>query len=265
VTKEEGTVPTTQAQPKRAAATQAARTLHLTNPLMTGPDVKALQLLLAPYHPGDVDGEFGSYTAAAVKRAKWALGYPPDHLDGSAGPNLVAYLQGTAVPPDYVARQQARLHDAAKESTLREQIVAYARWGIAHEPKIRYQQLRPMDGLKAVQQLPLQVDCSAFSTLCYLWAGAPDPNGLNFNGQGYTGTMLDHMVSVPLAALQPGDLIVWGKRPGHHVALVLENDGKDPILCSHGQEKGPLEIRYSAESKFQPKPAKFLTLPDWQV
>jgi Putative peptidoglycan binding domain len=231
---------------------------------MTGSDVEELQRLLASYHPGDVDGEFGPYSAAAVKRAKWALGYPTPQCDSSAGPKLVAYLKGAPLPPDYQARQAARQHDAAKETTIRDQIVANARWGIAHETQIHYQQLRPMDGLNAVQQLPLQVDCSAFSTLCYAWAGAPDPNGLAYNGQGFTGTMLDHMIPIPLVAAQPGDLVVWGKRPGHHVALVLANDGHDPLLCSHGQEKGPLEIRFSVECKYQPTPARFLALPDWR-
>ena len=255
---------TTHTQPAHGPKTAAGRSLHLTNPLMKGPDIEELQRLLAPYHPGDIDGEYGSFTAAAVKRAKFALGYPTAQCDSSAGPKLVAYLKGEPVPTDYQARQQARSHDAAKQLTVREQIVANARWGIARESQIHYLQSRPMEGVANARDLPLRVDCSAFSTLCYAWAGAPDPNGLDFNGQGYTGTMLDHMTPVPLAAAQPGDLVVWGKRPGHHVALVLENDGHDPLLCSHGQEKGPLEIRYSAECKFQPTPVKFLALPDWR-
>jgi hypothetical protein len=47
-------------QPQHAAQqgqATATRTLHLTNPLLTGPDVEHLQQLLKPYHPGDVDGE----------------------------------------------------------------------------------------------------------------------------------------------------------------------------------------------------------------
>jgi hypothetical protein len=57
--------------------------------------------------------------------------------------------------------------------------------------------------------------------------------------------------------VQPGDLVVWGAYPGHHVALVLEV-GPDPLLCSHGQEKGPIAIAFSAESKYQPSPATWL-------
>jgi hypothetical protein len=251
---------TVQPQPVPSTGRPAvARTLHLTNPLMTGPDVEELQQLLAPYGPGASDGEFGPATAAAVRRAKAALGYPDKLCDESAGPRLVSYLRGAPPPPDYVARQQIRRHDAAKGVALRAQIVANARWGIANEAQVHYLQARPIDGLHHAHQLPLRTDCSGFATLCYAWAGAPDPNGLGYSGLGYTGTLLQHMTPVPLAAVQPGDLVVWGAAPGHHVAIVLESDGKDPLLCSHGQEKGPLEIRFSVESRYQPQPATWLS------
>ncbi len=238
--------------------TTQVRTLHLTNPFLTGRDVKALQELLAPYKPGRADGQYGPHTAAAVARAKWALGYPQRHCDEVADAQLVAYLEGAPVPPGFTARQQARRAEAAKTLTLRRRIVANAEWGIAHEPEIHYEQLRPIDGLKAPRKLPLHTDCSGFATLCYAWAGAPDPNGLGYSGQGYTGTLLHHMKAIAADAVQPGDLVVWGVPPGHHVALVLE-PGSDPLLCSHGEEKGPLAIRFSVESEFQPAPATWLS------
>jgi hypothetical protein len=234
------------------------RTLHLTNPLLEGPDVEELQKLLKPYHPGKVDSEYGPATAAAVKLAKWTLGYPDAQCDTSAGPRLVAYLKGDPVPADFEARMAARRQDAAKALTVREQIVAVARWGIENEAQIHYQQSRPIDGMHEARKLPLNTDCSGFSTLCYAWSGAPDPNGLSYSGQGYTGTMLGAMQRIPQSAAQPGDLVVWGDSPGHHVALVLEA-GDDPLVCSHGQEKGPFAIRFSVESQYQPKPAIWLS------
>jgi hypothetical protein len=36
------------------------------------------------------------------------------------------------------------------------------------------------------------------------------------------------------------------------VALVLE-PGADPLLCSYGQERGPLAIRFSDECRYQPR------------
>ncbi|HVS86344.1 MAG TPA: hypothetical protein VHD91_12000 [Gaiellaceae bacterium] len=147
-------------------------------------------------------------------------------------------------------------------ATVRERIAANAHWGIAHEARIHYDERRPIDGLGEARRLPLHTDCSGFATLCYAWAGAPDPNGLGFDGQGWTGTMLRHMTEIPLARVQPGDLVIWGPPPGHHVALVLENDGEDPLLCSHGQEKGPLAIRFSVETRYQPEPATWLSCLD---
>jgi hypothetical protein len=244
----------------RTEAPPAARTLRLTDPLTSGQDVASLQRLLAPYHPGAVDGVYGPLTAGAVERAKWALGYPLERCDGSAEPVLVAYLLGLPLPQADEERQPARARDAAAWLELRSAIVAVARWGIAHAGAIHYEELRPIDGLHRVRQLPLRTDCSGFVTLCYAWAGAPDPNGLGFSGQGYTGTLLQHLQPVPLDGVQPGDVVVWGPPPGIHAALVLE-PGADPLLCSHGREAGPLELAFSAETRAQPAPAAFLALP----
>ena len=248
---------------KRAAGTTgAARTLHLTNPHLSGDDVRWAQELLAVnayggFNPGALDGEFGPATAAATKQAKWLLGYPSRACDGSFGPELAAFLQGHKLPPAYQLRRNRRFKQAAGGPALRTKIVALARWGIQNELSIHYQQLRPLDGLNQPQKLPLDTDCSGFATLCYRWAGASDPNGGNFSG-AYTGTMLTHCRHIPKAAAQAGDLVVWGAYPGHHVALVLE-PGSDPLLCSHGQEKGPLAIRFSTEGAYQPKPATWLS------
>lgn len=241
-----------------------ARALHLTNPLLTGEDVREAQQLLTSspfgsFHPGAIDGEYGPATAEATKRAKWALGYPDAQVDEVFGPVLRAYLKGEEqLPPDFQARIAARKHVQQQGLTVREKIVEAAKWGIAHEPDVHYQQLRPMDGLHHAFQLPLHTDCSGFATLCYAWSGAPDPNGQSFNGQGYTGTMLQHMRHIPQSAVQPGDLVVWGPFPGAHVAIVLEHSA-DPMLCSHGQEKGPLAIRFSVETAYQPQPVSWLS------
>lgn len=146
-------------------------------------------------------------------------------------------------------------------TAIRARIVANARWSIAHEARIHYRELRPIDGLHDARRLPLETDCSGFATLCYAWAGAPDPNGLDYSGEGWTGTLLAHMDAIPAAEARPGDLVVWGPEPGRHCALVLE-PGADPLLCSHGQERGPLAIRFSVETGFQPPPATWLSCLD---
>jgi cell wall-associated NlpC family hydrolase len=130
--------------------------------------------------------------------------------------------------------------------TTRQRIVAAARWGIANEPRIHYGEARPFP---LARRLPLTTDCSGFVTLCYYLAGAPDPNGLGYSGAGWTGTLLRNLAPTP--RLRAGDIVVWGVNPGHHCALVLE-PGDDPLMCSHGQEHGPLPIRYSDECELQP-------------
>ena len=84
----------------------------------------------------------------------------------------------------------------------------------------------------------ITTDCSGLATCCYFRAGAPDPNGLDYNGQGFTGTMLNHLPPIPLNRAQGGDLAVFGAFPGHHVVVLLTG-GEDPMCVSHGGEGDP--------------------------
>jgi cell wall-associated NlpC family hydrolase len=137
---------------------------------------------------------------------------------------------------------------------LRRKIVAAARWGVENEPRIHYGEIRPIPFGRA---LPLTTDCSGFVTICFFLAGAPDPNGLGYSGYGYTGTLLDHLEPIDGDAAKRGDVVVWGAYPGRHCALVLE-PGDDPLLASHGQERGPIAIRYSRECRLQPAQVAWL-------
>jgi len=137
---------------------------------------------------------------------------------------------------------------------VRSLIVKQARWGVANEPRIHYREARPMP---LTATLPLTTDCSGFVTLCFFLAGAPDPNGLNYNGQGYTGTLLAHGQHIPLAAVKPGDAVVYGPGTGWHTALVVEA-GHDPLTVSHGQEAGPQYCRVSQDGRL---PQTYLRFP----
>jgi len=140
--------------------------------------------------------------------------------------------------------------EGVESATLRQRIAAWANWGVRNEPRIHYRQLRPVDGLNDPGKLPLSTDCSGFVTLCYKWAGVPeDPNGNNYNGTGYTGTLLNHMTPISQAQLQPGDLVLWARSGvGKHVSLVVEVRS-DPLLVSHGQESGPYTVSFSASNR----------------
>ncbi len=104
------------------------------------------------------------------------------------------------------------------------------------------------------------MDCSESVTLLCRLADLDDPNGLNYNGQGLTGTLLGHLrhYSNPRAA-NIGALVVFGPGTGHHVCMV-RRPGVNPLLFSHGQERGPFFISLSEEAKYQPKPVTFLSI-----
>lgn len=132
-------------------------------------------------------------------------------------------------------------------------VAGWARRGVQDEKNIHYGQVRPMP-LNWTKTLT--TDCSGFSTLCYKLAGAPDPNGRGYDGAGFTGTLLAHGRSVARAAALPGDLVFFGPGTAEHVAIVVEA-GTDPLLVSHGQERGPLEIRLSLEKEGHSPPVRF--------
>jgi len=115
---------------------------------------------------------------------------------------------------------------------LRAAIVEVAEWCVKNAGSIHYSLKRPMEGIGKPRKVPLHIDCSGFVTLCYNWAGAPDPNGTGYNGQGYTGTILNHCIPITPAAARPADLVVFGPGTGDHV-VVLVGQGRNPRVVSH--------------------------------
>ncbi len=161
---------------------------------------------------------------------------------------------------DLVAKAEKRIsilreRRQAHQSHLRQDVCAYAGWGVSNEPSIHYAQSRPIDGLTGSNQktLPLYTDCSGFVTKAYKYAGAPDPNGFGYNGYGYTGTILTACQHISQGSAKRGDLVVFGSYPGTHV-VVLTEDGSssDPYVVSHGQEAGPLHTRLSTQKAAHP-------------
>jgi hypothetical protein len=126
-----------------------------------------------------------------------------------------------------------------KVEDMRQHIVAAAVLGYNNRYSIHYTQgPSRMQGVKQhirPPRFPHWEDCSSFATWCYWVSGAPDPNGLHYNGFGYTGTMANHgtWTSNP----QAGDLALYGYNfPYHHVTVYI-GGGR---CISHGGEDGPL-------------------------
>lgn len=142
-------------------------------------------------------------------------------------------------------------------SPERSRILAQAAWGVAHTAEIHYAETRPIP-LTAWRagRLPITTDCSGWVTCCYYAAGAPDPCGQGFDGQGYTGSMLAHLPAIAASQAEPGDLLVFGAAPGRHVVILAEQPG---MAYSHGTEADPsLETLAGLRSYFAGEPETYL-------
>jgi len=97
-------------------------------------------------------------------------------------------------------------------------------------------------------EIPRYEDCSSFATWLYYTSGLPDPNRRGYDGQGYTGTMIDNGRQVSVNEARLGDLVFYGwgfNGAPKHVAMSL---GHGRVI-SHGSESGPLllGIRYRSD------------------
>lgn len=131
---------------------------------------------------------------------------------------------------------------------------------ITEAAEIHYGRVRPIIRVRRGQlpALPWTTDCSGSITTLAQYAGLPDPNGQHYDGEGFTGTMLDHLPRTTLAHLRPGDLAVFGCKSiptGHHVTAVLSIEKRTPAgvtVFSHGSERGPFPITVAQEAEWQP-------------
>lgn len=272
------------------------RTLTVKTPPMHGPDVVEVQNLLRKHGwTGKADGVYGLATGTQVYREKVALGYAaPDH---AAGDVLVAYLSGkrrttaamvkrakgaaktvsapgktTTRPP--TANPKPVDVAAAHEAKVRANCVVTMHFLLAHEPHVHYpagdvrtRTIHQIATLAVLESIVLSaggltLDCSQSCTCIGHVSGSKNPNTgkTTFDDDGYTGTLLEGCVHITKAQALPGDLRVYGAGTGHHVGMVLEADS-DPLIFSHGQEAGPIAIRDSVESRYQPAGGSWLRLP----
>lgn len=101
----------------------------------------------------------------------------------------------------------------------------------------------------SILTVKITTDCSGFVTLLWHVAGCPDPNGLNYDGEGYTGTLLSHdqhlalwmrnAQGVLVEAVTAGCLTVYGPGTGEHVATIVHVQGNDILTVSMGQNSDP--------------------------
>lgn len=205
-----------------------------------GRDVRAVQRALraAGFRPRErkIDNLFDAQMKSEVEDFQRARGLPD--VDGEVGPDTYGALR-----PHFDAFGRLLLKQAAKArtkaNTTRKRIVAAAHVGFRNREQIAYSQgADRMEGVRRgirPPQFPSVEDCSSFATWCYFAAGAPDPNDVDFNGSGFTGTQIRH--GRERRKPRPGDLVFYGHSHGdiNHVTVYVGN-GK---VISHGQESGP--------------------------
>lgn len=172
-----------------------------------GPTAVAQLKLFQKHHDLATDGQLGP---ATLRR----LGPFFDQL---------AFLDYAGYPPGGSAAEQKR-----------RAIVAYATWGYNNRGDIGYSEYRPMDHLDDLEHLPESEDCSTFATKAYKFGGAPDPNGLGYDGAGNTSTLRAHGHIVTVADAKPGDLPQY-QGPDH--TNVYVGGGR---VISLGSSIGPL-------------------------
>jgi hypothetical protein len=122
-------------------------------------------------------------------------------------------------------------------------LVEYARSSITNEPKIHYEQERPMKHLGIPPSKGFTTDCSGHATSCFYEADWPDPNDVDYNGTGYTGTLKNNpKVGAPY---QIGDLAIYGSSwdaTSHVCTCFEEGSASSSAWCSHGSEAAPYAV-----------------------
>lgn len=124
----------------------------------------------------------------------------------------------------------------------------------ANKPNIHYAQFRPMNHLGKSPSSKFTCDCSGFATSAFRWADlhtrfpVQDPNGMKYNGFGFTGTLLAHnrRHRIPLGRrFLIGDMALYGPSLSNttHVVICRQSgDENHAIWTSHGSELGPYSV-----------------------
>ena len=145
----------------------------------------------------------------------------------------------------------------------RNNIVKAARFAVDHKTSAKfawdYAEIRP---IPLNMNFTKKTDCSGFATWCYWVAGVADPNGQNYSGQGYTGTLLSHGTHIAGENALPGDLIVYGPGTGWHVGVIVEIDGLNVLTVSHGQQGDPSYVWVNPPRGTIPLPARNVHVSD---
>lgn len=192
---------------------------------------------------------YGPFAAKAVRRFQRDEGLVADGVYG-----LLTHRRLARWFDDYAVALLGQAPRPTGPEQVRARILASAAVLYNRRSRVHYtmgwQRMQIVRQRLTAQQIAtvpeLFEDCSSSITGLFFVAGARDPNGLNFNGQGFTGTMCGHGRSVSLVNAKPCALVFYGNGPPwKHVALYL-GGGR---VWSFGSEPGPylLPIDYRGD------------------
>jgi hypothetical protein len=146
-------------------------------------------------------------------------------------------------------------HPLEKQPDRRHHIVGWAHFGVLYNKHFTYSEGDDRMEYLTHNARPgslapdITTDCSGFVRLLYFWGGAPDPMGSDYKEpEGYTGTLVDNGVEIPLEKVQPGDIIIYGPGTGWHTALVVAS-GPNPMTVSMGEQGDPHFVKVSQDGR----------------
>lgn len=206
-----------------------ARLLLVTSPLLTGPDVRAVQQRLAAlgFEPGPLDGSYGPATERAVRLFQASAGIP---ADGIVGPQTRKAL--AAAPPK---------PPPAPASPGRRALAEARRWiGTSEEPagsnRTRFGVWFGLDGVPW---------CNIFVSYCFA-VGAGYTLAAGFHGAGCSRRGCAYVPTteawlrtsgmwIGRVAPSPGDLAIynWDGGPPDHIGIV-ESAGASGFTAIEG-------------------------------
>jgi hypothetical protein len=246
---------------------------HFENP-QRGEDIKRLQQALNARsrnldlgRPLEVDGKCGRATVGRAWRVARALGV------GLRGPGVSVYVQHLIRHPEHRTKRQVARGKKWRKAHIstgptvrgnkvtggdgpRDRIVAAANAAVRLYTTGKAHRFYSQPGSWTIvrgitgERPGERSDCSQFATSIYHSAGAKDPNGAHYTG-GYTGTLGAHGRYITRAQLQPGDLVLYGPRPHHHVEIFVPTDEDPNGTVGHGSP--PVDrasIYYMADPHF---------------
>jgi hypothetical protein len=140
--------------------------------------------------------------------------------------------------------------------------VQNAHWCVENKVTHRFNYTEGAERMSAIGrwpvEWPVECDCSAFVTWIFWLGGCADPNGQNYDHEGYTGTLISNGEEIPAGRVEAGDIVVYGPGTGWHTALVVEG-GPDPLTVSMGQEGDPSYVRVSQDGRLPQRFFRFST------